>query len=180
MNRRGAVLGAVGVAAAVAGAGIAWRRHAPRPAQGDGALSAPEAMATLWSLRLDRPDGGTLALADARGRPMVVNFWATWCVPCVEEMPLLDRFFRAARADGWQVVGLALDGADAVRRFLARYPVSFPVGLLGGEGLGLAHGLGNAVGGLPFSVFVDAAGRVADRRLGKLDDALLAVWKGRA
>ena len=179
MNRRGAALTTVGALAAVAGVGVAWRGQ-QRDAEGGNVAAATDGVAALWALRLDRPEGGTLSLADAQGRPLIVNFWATWCVPCVEEMPLLERFFRSARGDGWQVVGLALDGAEAVRRFLGRQPVTFPVGLLGGDGPALAHALGNRAGGLPFSVLLDAAGRVAERRLGKLDDVRLAAWKQRA
>ena len=185
MKRRTALLAGAGLVAAAAGAGLGWRRHGT-PDRGDAADLAPtesaeEALAALWALRLERPEGGAeLALAGLRGRPLIVNFWATWCVPCVEEMPLLDRFFRAAGGSGWQVAGLAVDNAPAVRRFLQQHPVAFPVGLLGADGVSLARSLGDSAGGLPFSVFVDAGGRIADRRLGKLDEARLADWKRRA
>ena len=181
MNRRSAAFAGAGLLAAIAGAGLGWRRQGASSAGDDaGEASAAEALAALWALRLERPEGGMLALAELRRRPLIVNFWATWCVPCVEEMPLLDRFVRGARADGWQVAGLAIDGAPAVRRFLREHPVGFPIGLLGADGIALARNLGDSAGGLPFSVFIDAAGRIADRRLGKLDDARLADWKRRA
>ena len=181
MNRRQATLAVGGAVAAAAGAFVAWRDEAaPGADAGRAAAPAGDALARLWALDLPRPDGGRLVLAEARGRPLVVNFWASWCVPCVEEMPLLDRFHAASRGDGWQVVGLAVDGAEPVRRFLARQPVSFPVGLLGADGVALARALGNDAGGLPFSLLVDAGGRLAERHLGKLDEARLADWKRRA
>ena len=120
-SRRRAWLGAgVGVLAAAAGAGVAWWRlqpHAPAPGSAD----------QLWTLNLQTPQGASLPLAGFRGRPLLVNFWATWCPPCVEEMPLLDGFYREHAAKGWQVVGLAVDQPSAVRTFLQRTPVSFPI-----------------------------------------------------
>src|SRR5687768_18054167 len=85
MNRRAWLAGGVGTAAAIAGAGWAWWRGREPADTGDGGL---------WSMRFERPQGGALVMADLRGRPLVLNFWASWCVPCVKEMPQLDRFAR--------------------------------------------------------------------------------------
>ncbi|MBC7717365.1 MAG: TlpA family protein disulfide reductase, partial [Pseudorhodobacter sp.] len=81
-------------------------------------------------------------MADLRGKPLLLNFWATWCPPCVKEMPLLDAFYQTHRARGWQVVGLAVDSPTPVRAFLERVPVSFPIGLAGMEGSELSRALG--------------------------------------
>jgi thiol-disulfide isomerase/thioredoxin len=150
------LLGGVGAAAALAGIGGAlWRdtRAVVNPA--------------FWDLVFERPDGGQLAFAQFRGKPLLLNFWATWCPPCVREMPALDRFARAHRAAGWQVVGLAVDAAAPVRDFLRRWPVSYPIGLAGLDGTRLSRELGNSAGALPFSAVFNAAGRVVDRHLGE-------------
>lgn len=168
-GRRGWLLGGVALAAAAAGAGLAWWRLRPGPAE-EGAVSA------LWGQTFERPEGGSLAMAGLRGHKLLVNFWATWCPPCVEEMPLLDRFARENASSGWKVIGLAVDQAAAVRPFLTRVPVSFPIGLIGPGGIQLARSLGNTVGGLPFTVVIDADGRVRERKMGQVTPAELSAW----
>ena len=76
-----------------------------------------------------------------------------------------------------QVIGLAIDQLSAVRKFLGRLPLSFPVGLAGLQGTGLVKSMGNAGGGLPFSLLVDRAGDVAARKIGKLEPADLEAWR---
>ena len=170
MNRRHLALGA-GVAVAAAAAGIAgWRLT------GDRSEPAP---AGFWDLRFERPEGGSLALAELRGGPLLLNFWATWCAPCITELPLLDAFAKQQAAAGWKLVGLAVDAPTPVRRFVKERPLSFPVGLAGLEGTDLGKALGNHQGGLPFSVLFDRQGRIADRKLGALHPPDLERWAKR-
>ncbi len=169
-RRRALLVGGVAAAAAVAGAGVALWRLRPSGAPGDRADA-------LWSLNLNTPAGTELALSSLRGRPLLVNFWATWCPPCVEEMPLLDRFFRENSASGWNVLGLAIDQPSSVRQFLTRTPVSFPIGLAGLEGTELGRSLGNQTGGLPFTVVIDAKGLIRQRKMGQVTPAELDRWK---
>ena len=168
-SRRRLLYASVGAAAAVAGAGLAWRNWSP--AGPDGALGAE-----FWGLSFQTPSGSNLPMASLKGKPLLLNFWATWCPPCVEELPLLDRFYQEQHGKNWQVLGLAIDQPGAVRLFLQRTPVRFPVGLAGLEGTELSRSLGNLSGGLPFTVVAGASGKVLQRRMGRVTPADLALW----
>jgi thiol-disulfide isomerase/thioredoxin len=159
-----------GVAAAATAAGAAaylWQRRAE---------PADAASAELWGLDFETPGPGRLAMASLRSQPLVLNFWATWCPPCVREMPALDRFYRDHRAKGWQVLGLAADNAAAVRKFLADTPVAFPIALAGFAGIDLSRRLGNLSGGLPFTVLYGREGQVLKRHIGETHYEQLAAW----
>ena len=170
MKRRALVIGAAGVAAVGAGIATALWRQRTLP------NAVPET-ARAWSQdQFDKPDGGKLALADFAGKPLLLNFWATWCPPCVKEMPLLDRFAQEQRAAGWQVVGLAIDKIEPVREFLLKHPVRYPIAVAGLDALEWLRSLGNLGGGLPFSVVFDSAGALAQRKLGEINPPELAAW----
>ncbi len=131
----------------------------------------------LWAQEFDTPQGGArLALRSFAGRPLLLNFWATWCPPCVAELPLLNTFYRAHRDAGWQVLGLAIDQPASVQRFLQRQPLDFPIGLAAQGGTELARALGNLGGGLPFTVIFDAAGKVRHRKIGAASETELQQW----
>jgi thiol-disulfide isomerase/thioredoxin len=121
-------------------------------------------------LRLPDLDGRATALPGAwPGRPLLVNVWATWCAPCLHELPELQRFARAQGAGGVQVVGIALDDPAQVRDFLTRVPVTYPI-LIDTPGRADAGViLGNPKGLLPYSVLIGADGRVLKRRIGPFE-----------
>jgi len=185
MNRRNWIGWSAGVAAMAGGAGWWTRQRTAAAPHAQTAAVTPEAAGSgaedPWSLRFDRPDGGTLALANLRGRPLLINFWATWCPPCVREMPVLDTFARAQAARGqagWRVIGLAVDGPTPVREFLVKTPVEFPIGLAGLGGTELARQLGNTTGGLPYTVVLGPDGQVLHRKLGETNLRELQEWVG--
>jgi thiol-disulfide isomerase/thioredoxin len=163
---RRAWLAGVGVLATVGGAAWYARRAdaPPSPAPPD-----------LWSRRFARPEGGELVLAELRDRPLLINFWATWCPPCVKELPEIDRF-AARQTQRLRVIGLAIDSLAPVQEFLKRQPVSFPIGLAGFDGTDLSRSLGNTAGGLPFTVLLDARGAVVQRKIGQTHYDELQGW----
>ncbi len=127
--------------------------------------------AAFWTSRFPRPEGGELAMADFKGRWLLINFWATWCAPCIKELPDLNSFHQAQAARGkvgWTVLGLAVDSPTPVRQFMARFkpPLQFPIGLTGLSGAELGRQLGNPGGQLPYSLVIDPRGKIVWRRRG--------------
>lgn len=175
MNRRQLMLGGVAAAAALAGTGVAWWQLQPHgksvAAGGEGAARDP-----FWSQTFETPDGASLVMASFSGKPLLVNFWATWCPPCVEELPLLERFYQENKAKSWQVLGLAVDQPSAVRAWLQSKPLGFPVAMAGFSGTELSKSLGNLSGGLPFTVVFGASGQVLHRKIGQVTPENLAQW----
>jgi thiol-disulfide isomerase/thioredoxin len=170
-SRRGWLAAATGVAAAAVAAGLVLRR------QQQSKRELTEVERALWQQQFTQIDGKLLAMSAFQGRPLIVNFWATWCPPCVAELPLLSAFYTENKLKSWQVLGLAVDQAQPVRRFLAQSPLSFPVALAGFPGVELSRSLGNLTGGLPFTVVFDAAGTVQHRKMGQVSAADLQAWQ---
>lgn len=128
----------------------------------------------LWDLTLPTPDGRNLNLQRFKGAPLLLNFWATWCPPCVEELPLLNQFYlekrqaQSSSVKSFQMLGIAADKSASVIQFLKTHPIDFPVVMAGFEGLALSKQLGNASGGLPYSALIDANGTVLFTKEGQL------------
>ncbi|HKE41265.1 MAG TPA: redoxin domain-containing protein [Casimicrobiaceae bacterium] len=123
---------------------------------------------TLLALSLPDASGHQEALSQWKGKVLVVNFWATWCAPCREEMPEFVKAQGELGARGLQFVGIAVDEPDKAERFAQEIGVNYPV-LIGGYGaIELSRTLGNRVVALPFTIIVDRRGRVAQTHLGPL------------
>ncbi len=176
MKRRavigGIVGGIVGGAALLAGTGVGhWQRR-------DRGLSPSMAVppVDLWAQSFESLAGPPLAMRGLRGRPLLLNFWATWCAPCVTEMPLLDAFFTAQAGSAWQVLALAIDQRQAVEGFVRSRGLTLPVAFASEIGIDLSRELGNKLGALPFTVAFGSDGLAAATRLGAVTEELIALW----
>ena len=179
MNRRKLIYCAAGAGAILAGGGFAaWRHGINVPLQtADGGMSESNSTVdAFWRLSFNTPVGTPLAMSSFRGKPLLVNFWATWCPPCVEELPLLDYFYQENKSKNWQVLGLAVDQPSAVRTWLQAKPLNFPIGMAGLSGTDLSRSLGNLAGSLPFSVVFSGSGAIVHRKIGKVEPEELARW----
>jgi thiol-disulfide isomerase/thioredoxin len=156
------VLGGAGALAAVAGA-----------VAGAFFLQSQTGAADILAASFPDQNGVPRPLAEWRGRPILVNFWATWCAPCREELPLLDAARREHGAKSFEVVGIAVDNAANVRDFLQATKVSYPILVADAAAIDLMRRLGNRSAGLPYSVALDASGRVRQRKLGAYSAAEL-------
>jgi thiol-disulfide isomerase/thioredoxin len=173
VKRRKMLYGATAGVAALAGAGVAWWKFQPHDVP---AVEPTFAVESFWNLSFETPDGKSLAMSSFRGKVVLVNFWATWCPPCVEELPLLDFFYQENKDKNIQVVGLAVDQPSAVRTWLQTRPLNFPVGMAGLSGTDLSKSLGNQAGGLPFTVLFGASGQLLQRKIGKVSPEDLVNW----
>lgn len=170
---RRAVLGLVAAAALGAGTTAAWLQSRKSKA-----LAVTTVVPDFWAKTWNTPDGAELAMQSLQGRPLLLNFWATWCPPCVEELPLINTFYQENKGNGWQVLGLAVDKPLPVQAFLVKTPLSFAIAMAGLGGTELSRSLGNLAGGLPFSVALGADGSIVWRKMGQVTAGDLQELKG--
>ena len=123
--------------------------------------------AALFASSLDNLQGHPVKLSQYQGKTLIVNFWASWCPPCIAEMPELSRFYKDHAAKGIEMVGIAIDNPTSVREFLKTHAVSYPVLLGGMSGAGLSTQLGDSQGGLPFTVVIAPNGKIIYQKLGQ-------------
>jgi thiol-disulfide isomerase/thioredoxin len=124
---------------------------------------------TLPDITLADRDGKRTKLASFGGRPLMVNFWATWCAPCRREIPLLNKIRMQRKAQNAEIVGVAVDFRDDVLKFVASTPLNYPL-LIGEEdGLAAAEAFGMGMA-FPFSVFVDSQNRILTVKVGELHE----------
>ena len=168
-RREALILGAAGLAAAAAGFLVGPLLLQDRR-RGDSVLRS----ATLVDLA-----GKPRQLAEWEGRILVLNFWATWCAPCREEIPLLMAARSKYASTGVEIVGIAIDNAAKVRDFSTSFKISYPILVAEADGLDLMRKLGNSAGGLPYTVVADRQGNVVHRKLGAFTqedlDAILSL-----
>jgi thiol-disulfide isomerase/thioredoxin len=165
------LLAALVIAIAATGGGFYAGHLMMGGAPSDAAVtgSQADAVAQLWKAPLQNADGTRQNLAAFKGKPIVVNFWASWCGPCVKEMPTLAAMHREYEKKGITFVGLGVDSEKNVNDFLKKVPVDYPIYIAGFGGADLARSFGNGAGALPFTVVIDSKGVVRSTKLGEID-----------
>jgi thiol-disulfide isomerase/thioredoxin len=133
------------------------------------AAPADTAVGALMQLSLPNTEGKSQALKQWQGKTLLVNFWATWCPPCVSEMPELQQLQQEYADKNLQIIGIAIDSPSNVREFASQHKISFPLLLAGMEGAELSKSFGNETGGLPFSLLIRPDGTVKQSYLGRLE-----------
>jgi thiol-disulfide isomerase/thioredoxin len=122
--------------------------------------------ANVWQ----SPDGKPVNSSEWQGKVLVVNFWASWCPPCVEEMPTLDLLQQEFLQQNVVFVGIGIDSPSNIREFLKSTPVSYPIVIGGMEGSSLSKQMGNTQGALPYTVIISAKGKSIYTKLGKISE----------
>jgi thiol-disulfide isomerase/thioredoxin len=161
-RREALILGGVGLAAAAAGALV-----------GVFALQARSGAAELLAAPLHDLDGRQRRLLDWKGKVLLCNFWATWCAPCREEIPLFVAAKQQWLSPALEIVGIGIDSAANIIQFARSYKINYPLLVAGATGVELLRGLGNRSGLLPFSVMLDRNGALVQRWLGAFTEANL-------
>jgi peroxiredoxin len=155
-------LAGVGIAAAALGA-----------LSGVVALQSTSGAADLLAARFTDLDGRPRRLLEWRGKALLCNFWATWCAPCREEIPLLVAAKQQSLPPGCEIVGIGVDSADKIREFARSFKINYPLLVSDATAVTLLQGLGNKAGGLPYTVALDRKGALVARHLGVLRQAEL-------
>jgi thiol-disulfide isomerase/thioredoxin len=126
------------------------------------------ASAKLFAQTMTDVTGSKQDLSQWKGKPLVVNFWATWCSPCVEEIPELSNLQTQLSKKPIQILGIGIDSPTNIKEFAAKYNVTYPLYIAGLSGTELSHQLGNTAGGLPFTIIIGADGKIVKSYLGRL------------
>ena len=182
MDRRTVVILTLACLAAFGGWWLQHRRANQLPTQ----PPAPAGVHTLavgdqaGDYTLPDLEGNTTALAKWHGKVVLLNFWATWCAPCREEMPMLAKLQRDHAASGLQVVGIAMEQPQSATAFLKQVPVGYP-SLIGINADPVPTTVfGDTAGLLPYSVLVGRDGRILETKLGPLNPATIKDWLNEA
>lgn len=163
--RRALLVAAVGSLAVAAGIGVhLWRIGSI------GAKPADDAARAILESRLTTLDGLTRTLDGFRGQILIINYWATWCAPCREEIPMFVRLQRELAANGVQFLGIAVDQADKVVDFSREFAVNYPLFIGGIDAVELSRKAGNRAGVLPYTLVLDRSGAIRASLVGELTE----------
>jgi thiol-disulfide isomerase/thioredoxin len=161
MKRNILIIVPIAILFGVIGVYFGLKSHAP-------AQPADSAVTALLAQTLPDVDGKSQAFSQWAGRPMVVNFWATWCAPCVQEMPELSALQAELAPRKIQILGIGIDSPSNIAEFSHKYKISYPLYVAGMGGTELSRQFGNKTGSLPFTVLIGADGKIRKQYLGRL------------
>lgn len=162
MTRKTALLLLIAVLFAGIGAYVGVKRFQP-------AAPADTAVGALMQLSLADSRGQQRKMMEWQGKTLLVNFWATWCPPCVDEMPELEQLQADKGAKGLQIVGIGIDSPTNIREFAQKHKITYPLLIGGLQGTELSRTFGNEAGGLPFTVLIGSDGQVKQTYMGRLN-----------
>jgi len=160
------------VAGASAAAGVGYHLWSRGDGTGPG-MDTPEVVERVLKAQLADVKGASRSLEEWRGSVLVVNYWATWCAPCREEIPVFVRLQERYGSRGLQFVGIAIDQPDKVAEFAREFRINYPLLLGGVEAIELLRQVGNRAGVLPYTVVIDRKGNLVSREPGGLKEAKL-------
>ena len=143
-------------------------------------LASDPSIKAFFANAWQTPEGKPANSEDWRNKVLVVNFWASWCPPCVEEMPALNKIAQEYADKNVLIVGIGIDSPSNIREFLEKTPVSYPIVIGGLEGSNLSKQMGNTQGALPYTVIINPQGKSIYTKLGKIneDDIKKAINSG--
>lgn len=161
MKRNAFLVGAIALLFAGIGMYFGSQHHMP---------TEPEsaAVSSLFAQEMADADGKMHKLSQWQGKTLIVNFWATWCAPCVEEMPELSALQTELAPKGIQILGVGIDSPSNIREFATKYKITYPLYIAGMTGTELSRQFGNQTGGLPFTVIIGPKGDIKKTYLGRL------------
>ena len=162
MKRSTLVYFIIGALFLAIGAYICARQLAPEPAR-------PTAVVELMAQSLPDAAGQVQRLDQWQGKILVVNFWATWCAPCVKEMPELAALQTELAPKQIQILGVGIDSAANISEFASKYKITYPLIVAGMGGAKLTRAFGNQAGGLPYTVIIGRKGEIHKTYIGQLD-----------
>jgi thiol-disulfide isomerase/thioredoxin len=158
--------GAVALLFGASGAYVAFQRHDATPPPTSSGATGP--VPALFAQTLPDAAGATHALAQWKGKVLLVNFWAPWCAPCVQEMPELSALQREQAGKNLQIIGIGIDSPANIAEFAGKFKIAYPLYVAGMDGSELSRQFGNTAGGLPYTVLIGADGQLKKTYLGRL------------
>ena len=160
----------VGVAVlfAASGAWVGFNKQNAAPVTTTAPAGVTGPVGALYAQTLPDAKGAPTSLAQYKGKAMLVNFWAPWCAPCVQEMPELSELAAGEEGKKLQVIGIGIDSPSNIAAFSDKYKITYPVLVGGMSGTDLSRQLGNTRGALPYTVLIGADGQVKKTYLGRL------------